>query len=78
MNGSTGERSITLVGVRHVFLFPSTFFNIFFFERIISDALEEYYVNVNIGDRTINRLAEEGQRLEDLVESLVSKKLYKV
>ena len=68
MNGSTGKRSIILVGVRPPF-------STSFFERIIHDALEEYGVNVNLGDRTINALAEEGQRQEDLIESLDSTKL---
>ena len=53
--------------------------SMFFLERIISDALEEYDRKVSIGGRTItnlrfaddiNALAEEGQELEALDECL--------
>ena len=54
-------------------------FNIFFFERIMSDALEEHVEKVSIGGRNITNLrvaddidalAEEEHELEDLEESL--------
>ena len=78
MNGSIGERFRTTVGVRQGCLLSPTLFNIFF-ERIMSDALEEHDGKVIIGGRNITNLrfaddidapAEEEQELEALVESL--------
>ena len=48
MNDSTGEWFRTTVGVRQGCLLSSTLFNIFF-ERIMSDALEEHDGKVSIG-----------------------------
>ena len=78
MNGSIGEWFRTTVGVRQGCLLSPTLFNIFL-ERIMSDALEEHDGKVSIGGRNITNLrfaddiealAEEGQELEALVESL--------
>ena len=68
MNGSIGEWFRTTVGVRQGCLSP-TLFNIFF-ERIMSDALEDRIItNLRLAD-DIDALAEEEQELEVLVESL--------
>ena len=78
MNGSIGDWFRTTVGVRQGCLLSPTLFNIFL-ERIISGALEEYDRKVSIGDTNITNLrfaddidalAEEGQEVEVLVESL--------
>ena len=70
MNGSIGEWFRTTVGVRQGCLLSPTLFNIFF-ERIMSDALEEHDEKVSIGGRNITnlRFADEEQELEALVES---------
>ena len=77
MNGSIGEWFRTTVDVRQGCLLSPTL-NIFF-ERIMSDALEEHDGKVSIGGRNITNLrfaddidalAEEEQELEALVESL--------
>ena len=78
MIGSTGEWFRTTVGVEQGCLLSTTLFNIFF-ERIMSDALEEHDGKVSIGGRNITNLrfgddidalAEEEQELEAQVESL--------
>ena len=78
MNGSIGECFRATVGVRQGCLLSPTLFNIFF-ERIMSDALEEHDGKVSIGGKNITNLrfaydidalAEEEQELEALVESL--------
>ena len=78
MNGNVGEWFRTTVGVRRGCPLSPTLFNIFF-ERIMSDALEEHDGKVSIGGRNttnlrfaddIDALAEEEQELEALVESL--------
>ena len=48
INGSTGERFRTTVGVRRRYLVSLTLFNTFL-ERIMSDALEEHDGQVGIG-----------------------------
>ena len=76
INGSIGERFRTTVGVRQGCLLSPTL------ERIMSDALEENDGKLSIGCRNItctnlrftddiDALAEEGQELDALVESLV-------
>ena len=78
MNGSIGEWFRTTVGVRQGCLLSLTS-STFFFERIMSDALEEHVEKVSIGGRNITNLrvaddidalAEEEHELEDLEESL--------
>ena len=77
MNGSIGEWFKTTVRVRQGCLLSPTLFN-FFFERILSDALEEHDGKVSIGGRNIfnlrfaddiDALAEEEHELEALVKS---------
>ena len=76
MNSSTGEWFRTTVGVRQGCLLSPTLFNIFL-ERIMFGTLNDK--TVSIGERNItdmrfaddiDALAEAGQELEDLVESL--------
>ena len=65
MNGSTGEWFLTTVAVRQGYLLSSTLFSMFF-ERIMSDVLEEHNVKVSIGGRTITNL-----RYADDIDALV-------
>ena len=74
MNDNIGEWFRKTVGVRQRCLLSPTLFNIFF-ERIMSDALEEHDGKVSIGGRNITNLrfaddidalAEEEQELEAL------------
>ena len=78
MNGSTREWLRTTAGVRQGCLLSPHLVNIFL-ERIMSDALEEHYGKVSIGERTltnlwfaddIDALAEEEQELEAPTESV--------
>ena len=78
MNDSMGERFRTTVGIRQECLLSPALFN-FFFELIMSDALEEHDGKVSTGGRNITNLrfandkdalAEEEQELEALVRSL--------
>ena len=78
MNGRTGEWLRTSVGVRQGCLLSPTLFSIFF-ERIMSDALEEHDGKVSIGGRAttnlrftddIDAFAEEEQEQEALVTNL--------
>ena len=65
MNGSTGERARTTVGVRQECLLSSTLFNIFL-ERIMFDALENHNGKLNIRGRTITKL-----RFGDDIDALI-------
>ena len=78
MNGSIGEWFRTIAGVRQGCLLSPTLFNIFL-EQIMADSLEEHDGKVSIGRRNITNLrfadaidalAEEGQELDALVESI--------
>ena len=77
-NDSTGKWFRTKLELRKdVFFHPTS--STFFLERIMSDALKEYDLNIRIGGRDITKLrftngiealADDEQELETLVESL--------
>ena len=55
-NGSIEDWFQTTVWVQQGYLLSSTLFNIFF-ERIMTDSLEDHDSTVSIGDRTITSLS---------------------
>ena len=69
MNGNTGERFRTTVGIRQGCLLSPTLFNIFL-DRIMSAALEEHDGKVSIGGRTITNL-----RFADDIDALAEKSI---
>ena len=81
MNGSTGERFRTTVGIRQGCLLSPTLFSNFL-KRIMSDALKEHDGKVSIGGRNITHLlfaddtdaqAEEEQEVEEALNESLDK-----
>ena len=67
MNSSITDWFRTRVGVKQGCLLSPTLLNIFF-ERIMSDALEEHYGKVSLGGRNITNL-----RFADDIDALAEK-----